>query len=316
MKRNTLLIPFVAVLTLLVVSMVSAQLVDESNITTKFNDVILAGDHSDTMTATSGEMVPVKITFTAEESASDVRVKVYMEGHRDDVSVKTNRFDIEAGKTYTKLLSLTLPSDSDDSSEDYTLYVKVYTTDDNLEVEYPISIQKKSYTFEVKSVDYTSEVSAGDVFPVSVVVKNTAYNRMDDTYVVVSIPALGVSARGYAGDLVVTSEDNNNEDKEDSVYQTVYLKVPENAASGVYEMQIEAYNDDASTVVKQLVSVEGEASEEVVATENQDVNGTVSSSVVALTVILVIVFVVLLAVLVILLTKKEKPMEEVETSYY
>jgi len=30
----------------------------------------------------------------------------------------------------------------------------------------------------------------------------------------------------------------------------------------------------------------------------------------------VIIFVVLLAVLVVLLTKKEKPMEEVETSYY
>ena len=46
------------------------------------------------------------------------------------------------------------------------------------------------------------------------------------------------------------------------------------------------------------------------------VGGSVSASVVALTVILVIVFVVLLAVLVILLTKKEKPIEEVETSYY
>jgi hypothetical protein len=42
----------------------------------------------------------------------------------------------------------------------------------------------------------------------------------------------------------------------------------------------------------------------------------VSASVVALTVILVIIFIVLLAVLVTLLARKEKPMEEVETSYY
>jgi uncharacterized membrane protein len=43
---------------------------------------------------------------------------------------------------------------------------------------------------------------------------------------------------------------------------------------------------------------------------------SVSTSVVALTVILVIVFIVLLAVLIALLTRKEKPIEEVETSYY
>ena len=35
-----------------------------------------------------------------------------------------------------------------------------------------------------------------------------------------------------------------------------------------------------------------------------------------LVMILVIIFVVLLAVLVVLLTRKEKPIEEVETSYY
>ena len=46
------------------------------------------------------------------------------------------------------------------------------------------------------------------------------------------------------------------------------------------------------------------------------VSTSVATSIVALTVILVIIFVVLLAVLIVLLTRKEKPMEEVETSYY
>ena len=46
------------------------------------------------------------------------------------------------------------------------------------------------------------------------------------------------------------------------------------------------------------------------------VKANASTSIVALTVILVIIFVVLLAVLVVLLTQKEKPTEEVETSYY
>ncbi len=404
MKRNILLIPFVAVMTLLVMTMASAYTdvdgIATAGITTEFNSVTLDATSSDVMSGDVGDMVPVRVTFTATDNVSDVRVEVSMDGFRDDVEAETSRFDIVAGRTYTKLLSLRLPSDADEQNEDYTLKVELTHDGSNAFEEYTISMQRESYTFEVKSVDFSSSVKAGDVFPVSVVVKNTGFNRMDDTYVVVSIPALGVSTRGYVGDLVPTNEDEDNEDKEDSMYRTVYLKIPAGAASGVYEMEIEAYNNDAETTVKQLVSVGGASSSVVLATvKNQDlmsgetvtydlvivnsaddvkvyklnsvssdyltvsvpsvvtvgpdasetvsiavtaannaevgtytfsvdvdgeqtvfganvVGGSVSSSVVALTVILVIVFVVLLAVLVVLLTKKEKPIDEVETSYY
>ena len=396
MKRNVLLIPFVAVLTLLVAGFASANLA--TDIETEFNGVVLSG--VTTMAGSVDGVVPVRVTFLADVSAEDVKVKVYMEGHRDDVSVYTDRFDIENGVLYTKLLSLKLPSDSDDLSEEYTLYVEIVSKDDRSEEMYTVSMQRESYTFEILSVDYTSRVMPGDVFPVSVVVKNTGYNRMDDTYVVVSVPALGLSTRGYVGDLIPTEDYIDYDDEEDSMYRTVYLKIPADVASGVYEMSIEVYNNDAETTVTQLISVGESASSLVLATiKNQDLNagetvtydlvivnsadsikvfnlnsvsgdvltvsapsvvtvgpdasetvsimvtaasdaevgtytfsvdvdgeqtvfsanvvgGSVSSSVVALTVILVIVFVVLLAVLIVLLTKKEKPIEEVETSYY
>jgi len=402
MKRNVLLIPFVAVLTLLVATFASAQLADD--IYTEFNGVTL--DDNTMMVGDVDGVVPVRITFDAVGYEEDVRVKVYMEGHRDDVSVRTDRFDIEDGKTYTKLLSLRLPSDSNWLSEEYTLYVEIVSKGDKSEKMYTISMQRESYTFEVLSVDYSSKVVAGDVFPVSVVVKNVGYNRMDDTYVVVSIPALGVSTRGYVGDLIPTEEyedDYHNDgydEEEDSMYRTVYLKIPSNVLSGVYDMEVEVYNNDGETTVTKLISIGSSASSAVLAAvKNQDlmrgetvtydmiivnsaddikvfniktisgdalivsaptvvtvgpdasetvqisvtassdaeigtytfsvdvdgsqtifganiVGTSVSTSVVALTVILVIIFVVLLAVLVILLTKKEKPIDEVETSYY
>ena len=392
MKRNVLLVPFVAVLTLLVVAFASAELA--VNIDTDFNGVELGAN---TMV---GGVVPVRVTFDSIADEEDVKVKVYMEGHRDDVSVYSNRFDIETGNTYTKLLSLKLPSDSYDLSDEYTLYVEIVSQDDKSEVDFTISVQRESYTFEIASVDYSSKVSGGDVFPVSVVVKNTGYNRMDDTYVVATIPALGVSARGYVGDLIPGEDYVDYEDEEDSMYRTIYLQVPENTATGVYDLNVEVYNHDAKVSVTKLVSVSESVSSVVLAAvKNQDlmggetavydmiivnsaddikvfniktvsgdalsvsvpsvvtvapdtsetvpvtvraandaeigtytfsvdVNGkqtvfganvigtSVSTSLVALTVILVIIFVVLLAVLVVLLTKKEKPMEEVETSYY
>ncbi len=396
MKRNLLLIPFVVVLALFVTTFASAELVTDIN--TDFNGVLLSAD--DTMVGDVEDVVPIKVTFEAVDDVSDVRIKVYMEGHRDDVSVRTDRFDIENGVIYTKLLSLKLPSGSDDLSEKYTLYVEVVSQDGRSEAEYTISMQRDSYAFEILSVDYSSRVKSGDVFPISVVVKNTGYNRMDDAYVVVSIPALGVSARGYVGDLIPTEDYIDYDNEEDSMYRMVYLNVPAGVASGVYEMEIMAYNNDAETVETRLISV-GESASTVVlaAVKNQDLNagetviydliivnsadsvkvftlnsvsgdvlsvsvpsvvtvgpdasetvsiavtaakntevgtytfsvdvngeqavfganvvgGSVSSSVIALTVILVIVFVVLLAVLVVLLTKKEKPIDEVETSYY
>lgn len=395
MKKNMFLVSFIAVLTLMVVSFASAGLA--TNINTEFNSVELG---SNTMVGNVNDVVPIRVTFNAVDDVSDVKVKVYMEGHRDDVSVSTNRFDIETGRTYTKLLSLRLPSDSDDLSEEYTLYVEVISKDDRSEEEYTISMQRESYTFEVLSVDYSSKILAGEVVPVSVVVKNIGYNRMDDTYVVVSIPALGVSSRGYVGDLIPVEDYDEYDDEEDSMLRMVYLKVPKNTESGVYELEIEVYNDDAETVLTRLISVDDFTSTLVLAAmKNQDLNAgetvtydliivnsaddvkvfniktisgdvlsvsapsvitvgpdtsetvsvvvkassdavvgtytfsvdvdgkqtvfganvvgvSVSTSVVALTVVLVIIFVVLLAVLVVLLTKKEKPIDEVETSYY
>jgi uncharacterized membrane protein len=395
MKRNVLLIPFVAVLTLLVASVASAGLA--TNIDTDFNGVALSGS---TMVGDVDDVVPIRVTFDSIADETDVKVKVYMEGHRDDVSAYTNRFDIENGNTYTKLLSLELPSDSNFLSEEYTLYVEIVSQDDKSEERYTVSMQRESYTLEILSVDYSSEVSAGDVFPVSVVVKNIGYNRMDDAYVVVSVPALGVSTRGYVGDIIPTEDYIDYDDEEDSVYRTVYLQIPENAVNGVYDLDVEVYNDDTETSVTKLIAVGGSASSMILAAvKNQDLNAgetitydmiivnsaddvkvfnidsvssddlsvsvpsvitvgpdasetiqitvtassdaevgtytfsvdangqslvfganvvgaSVSTSVVALTVILAIIFIVLLAVLVVLLTKKERPIEEVETSYY
>jgi uncharacterized membrane protein len=398
MKRNIFLVPFFAVLTLMLVGFASANLAN--SVDTSFNDVLLGS--SMTMAGDVSDNVPVRVTFDADDNATDVRVKVRMEGHRDDVLASTSRFDIVDGVTYTKLLSLDLPSDINDLTKEFTLYVEIVSADDRTEETYEISMQRESYTLEILSVDYSSKVSAGDVFPVSVVLKNVGFNRVDDNYVVVSIPELGVSTRGYAGDLIPTEccEDEECDEEEDSVQKTVYLRIPEAAESGVYELEVEAYNKESDVTVSKLISV-GDSGSTVIlaAVKNQDMNAgetktydlvivnsaddvkvfniqavsgsdlavstpsvvtvgpdasetvsvtvtasddveigtytfsvdvngrqtvfgvnivgrSVSTPMVALTVVLIIVFIVLLAVLIVLLTRKEKPIEEVETSYY
>jgi hypothetical protein len=409
MKRNVLLVPFFAVLALAFASVASA-LGPALDIQTEFNNVKLSSLSSNAMSGWVGEVVPVRVVFTAAEDVSDVRVRVYMEGHRDDVFATTERFHIEKDIAYTKVLSLRLPSDLRELSEDFTLYVEVVSRTERSEERYLVRMQRTPYTYRILSVDFDSRVSAGDVVPVSVVVKNTGYDRMDDTYVVVSIPALGISARSYMGDLAATDRcvvyrDNSQFiihdcDQDDSAEKIVSLRIPANAERGVYEMVVRAFNPDGETVVTKSISVDGVGLTQVLpvvksrdlnagetvtydliivnlannvrafninavsgnaltvsvpsvvtvgpnnservtitvtASDNAEVgtytfsvnvdgeqavfganvvSRAVSTSIVALTVILVIIFIVLLAVLVVLLTRKEKPMEEVETSYY
>lgn len=408
MKTKTLLVPFLAVFTLLLVSFTAATIVNNDgtveggSLYTTFNGVELDEYTSGPVIAGDVDsMVPVRVTFTADDNVSDVRIEVSMDGFRDDVEAETSRFDIVDGSTYTKLLSLRLPSDADDLTEDYTLKVRVTHKGSGVLAEYDVKMQRESYTLDVLSVDYSSSVEAGDVFPISVVVKNTGFNRADDNYVVVSIPELGVSTRGYIGDLVATECSSCDKDEEDSVQKTVYLKVPDYAEMGVYDLEVTVYNDDSEVTQTQLVKIGQDASATVLAASNENdlkagetvtydmvivnsgdsvrvfnietvsssaltvaapsvvtvgpqssqtvqvavtasddaevgtytfsvnvdgeqvvfganvTEGSVNTSVVALTVILAIVFVVLLVVLIILLTRKdETKIEEVETSYY
>ena len=316
MKRNILLIPFVAVLALMVVGFASASTL-ASNVTVEFNGEIIG--LNDNLASFAGDVVPVKVTFVAESNASDVKIEVGMYDGRDDSDDSTGRFNVVAGKRYTKLLSLKLPYDFDDESDDMTLSVEIYDADhdtDDYNEDYRVSMQRESYELDVLSVDYKSRVTSGAIVPVSIVIENNGYNFAEDNFVMVSIPALGVSARGYVGDLDSMEDYDNDNHEDNAVQKTVYLEIPADTETGVYEMEVTVYNDDAKTITGKLIAVDGvDAEDDAEVLDGEDVE-SVSASVVALTVILVIVFVVLLAVLVVLLTKKEKTIEEVETSYY
>jgi len=254
MNTKALLIPVIAILAIFLVGFVAAgDLADD--ISVKFNDIKL--DNTDAMTATVGETVPVRVTFTAEDTMSDVRVKVWIEGSRDDVETRTGRFNILEGKVYTKLLSLEMPADMEETSEEYTIHVSISSGNGYDSEEYVISLQRESYNFEVLSVDHNSEVSAGETFPVAIVVENVGMEELENGYVVVSIPELGISTRGYFGDLIPTDDDCDDDcDKVDALQKTVYLKVPANADTGVYEMTVKVYNRDSTATVKRLISVE------------------------------------------------------------
>ncbi len=88
-------------------------------------------------------------------------------------------------------------------------------------------VQRPSYNPVIKSISTMSNIEAGDVIPVDLVIKNVGYSDLDDLYVTASISALGLEKTSYFGDLVATEccdEDDDNKRKRNNKINNTYEK--------------------------------------------------------------------------------------------
>jgi hypothetical protein len=227
----------------------------------------------ETISVIAGETVPVKVTFTANTDVSDVRIRAELEGDKVDVFAITGPFDVITGNTYSKTLNLKIPSELEDVKNDtIILNFKIWNGGDKTEIEaIALTVQRPSYNADVKSVSVSNSVDAGETFPVDIVLRNTGYNDLDDVYVTAKISALGVEKTGYFGDLVAVDTDNDD-DTSETAHGVLSIKVPYNAASGVYELEIVVSNEDGvSKVVKEITVTNGFSDSVIVTSEQKTV---------------------------------------------
>jgi hypothetical protein len=285
----------------------------------KANDVELLNGVN-TLAGSPGETIPVVVTFSTFQDYQDVKVRVWIDGYKSDVSASTSRFDVVNGSTYIKRLVLTLPSveDMDNLTEGLTLYVRLADKNDASEDSYDIKMQRESYSLEFLSVDAPIRASAGEIIALDVVLKNIGARDAEDTFVTAAIPELGISKKAYFGDLVSQDITDSN-DNEDARERRIYLVIPSDAKSGDYSIDVKASNYDATSAVRKVISITGLATANNATAINAatgDKEG-IPTSIIVLTVVLVIIFVVLLVVLIVLLTKKpSERTEEFGESYY
>ena len=206
----------------------------------------------------AGETVEVKVEFTALHDASDVRMEVEIEGSRIDVDEKTPLFDVEDGKRYVKTLRLKIPYElKDQISENVFLSIKLWNGDYKTEIsDLVLRVQRPSYHADIMSIEVSQTVVAGEILPVDVVLKNIGYNDLDDTYVTVSIPALGLERTSYFGDILAIEDDDND----DFTRGRFYLRVPYDALEGIYTIEVEASNDDLDLVESKDIIVKNDFS--------------------------------------------------------
>ena len=258
MNAKKLFVSFMAIMTVMfVVATVSAASDIANNLVVKLDDEVAS---SNDLSVVAGETITVNAVFNSLTNASDVTVKVEIEGNKVDVSALTSPFDVEQGLKYSKTLSLEVPYElKDDLSEDIVLTVTVKKNGNyKTTAEYTLRVQRPSYNAEIMSIVTANTLEAGENFPVDIVLKNVGYNDLDDLYVTAKLSALnGVERTVYFGDLVAL-EDKDDDDESTTISGRLSLNMPYDAEAGIYVLDIEVSNDDLTVSQKKQIVVEND----------------------------------------------------------
>lgn len=219
----------------------------------KIDDVFASANE---VSVVAGETITVKVMFTALQDASDVKLKLELEGAKVSEEATTSSFTVEAKKKYSKTLTLTIPYElQDEVSDELTLDIKIWNGDFRTESnQVSLNVQRPSYNAAIMSIDSAQSVKAGKVLPVDVVLKNTGYDRLDDVYVTLKIGALGLERSSYFGDLVAVE----NKYDDDTVTKRFLLEMPSDAKAGAYTLEVKAFNNDFSVSKSAQIVVENE----------------------------------------------------------
>lgn len=259
MTSKKILVSLVALFALVVLSIVNVSASFGSIERIEVNDInaFLSQD----IGVDAGETLNIEVYFRASDTVEDVRVEAEILGD-PDLRAVSKELSVVQGKIYRWVLSLKMPEslDEEDLEEDLDLFVSVESKEagraDSFGID--LTLQRESNDIEILDVDMENEVNAGDVLTLDVVVKNRGRQTSEDTFVVARIPALKIEDKAYFGDLTPmdVGEEPGPED-EDTNERRLSLKIPSNTPVGVYVVEVEASNDEATTTVTKKVAVTG-----------------------------------------------------------
>lgn len=289
MNAKKLLVSFLAIMSvLLVVMTVSAASGDlVSNELVKVNGIVSGNTD---ISVIAGEVLTVEVFFTALKTASDVRLEAELEGQKVDSEIEVFVGDLEEGKRYTKVFTIRVPYElQDEVSDDLSLEIEIFNRDFKTNLaDITLRVQRPAYNAAVMLVQTNSVINSGETMSVDVVLKNIGYNDLDDTYLTVRIPALGLEKTDFFGDIVAVECEEGlddaiaslknygvagldrkcNEDDDDTVRGRIFLNVPFDTDTGIYALEVEATNDDVTVTQTKQIFIENGVPETVIKSGN------------------------------------------------
>ncbi len=196
-----------------------------------------------------GDEFQVKIHVVSDQDISDVQAEAYIRGydHDDIMDDVTDVFDMKAGVTYVKKLTLQLRDRMD--QDRYQLRVRVEGRDGaSAYNDYDLEVDAGNHEMVIKDliISPENEVVAGRALLVSARLKNYGEKTEDSVKVKVSIPELDISASDYVDE--VESDDSTTTEE-------LYLRIPVDAKSGEYQVLFEVEYDDGDETAEKEATI-------------------------------------------------------------
>ncbi|MCK9568268.1 hypothetical protein M0R72_04945 [Candidatus Pacearchaeota archaeon] len=237
------------------------------------SSVTINGIDAETTTVNAGDTITIKLDVTSDVDARDVVVKAEF----GDVEVESELGILYNGTTERVKLTLKVPSDFDDDEVDNSVELEITVEGEEIEGDdfdnsssFDITVLRQPYEVSIKSVSTNNLVEAGETMSVNVVLRNTGYNDVEDVFVTVSVPELGIAKSVYFGDIVTgyTESDTDDDDDTDTAVGTISLSVPYSVKSGVYTVQVDVETDDSKDTATKEITINNGVSDVAIKSGN------------------------------------------------
>ncbi len=206
------------------------------------NDVDLT-DGTRTLKVERDEQLSIRVEVTCVNESDKMRVRARIDGYEfgsvEDMTLIDRCY---TGSVHNEILQLHVPYDID-ASQEYDLRVEVFDGKDSFERTALLLIEEQRHKVNIFDIlTNPTSVKAGSPVFVTVRVENLGYKPEDNVKVVAAIPELGASASGYLQDDLITEaeadRDHFDDDDEQSTSVTLMLRIPEDAATGNYNVDV------------------------------------------------------------------------------
>lgn len=217
-------------------------------------------DDLDVTTSTSrldverGDTIEVSVWFLANATSKDWSLDAEVTNYEyGNVESQTDLFDIEAGNTYRKSVTLTIPNDIT-SSQTHDLVIDLENDNERVSFRYTLNVDERRHDLNIFDVILQPKtVTAGQPVSVQVLVENMGDKKEQDFKGTIRIPELGIIAQSYGDDLVTGAQEaaeRLDEGEEDSRVLDFVLRIPEDAKTGNYNVEIVIEYNRGYDVVK------------------------------------------------------------------
>jgi len=211
-----------------------------------------------------GDEFEVKVHLISDLNITDVQVEAEIRGydHNDRMEDVSDVFDMKAGTTYTKKLTLQLRERMD--QDRYKLRIQVEDRSSQTYGEtYELEVDAPRHLLYIKDVVFSpeNEVKAGRALLTTIRIANRGERDEEGVRIKVSIPELGLSASDYIDEL-----EKEGDDDDEATSEELYMRIPNCAKAGEYDVKVETVYDDGDEKVTKdykIMVVESDVCEEV-----------------------------------------------------